>query len=264
MKTRLISGIIGAAILLSLVFIGGTAFAWFMFVLGVIGLHEIARMKHIPFFNSVGLISSLALCFVLVPVRYLQVIVSGLNPEFMFYLCCMALLTLTVYLHRTFNFDDASVLMFGALYIGFGFRFMILMRDMGLKTILFQFIVIWATDIGAYLIGKRFGKRPLAADISPNKTIEGSLGGVLCAIIVATLYVNVFQPNLGQTHNYLLLTVCLSVVGQLGDLVESSYKRHFGVKDSGKLLPGHGGVLDRFDSTIFTSFMFMIWINLVR
>ena len=83
-------------------------------------------------------------------------------------------------------------------------------------------------------------------------------------MLAGVVFVFIFQPNLGDTNHVWLLSIILSLVGQFGDLVESALKRHFNVKDSGKFLPGHGGVLDRFDSLIFASFMFMIWLNLFQ
>ena len=111
---------------------------------------------------------------------------------------------------------------------------------------------MWITDSGAYLIGRKLGKHKLAPHVSPNKTWEGSIGGSLVSVIVVGLYL-AFSP---VKFAYglpimLLLTVVLSVGGQIGDLIESAFKRHYGVKDSGKILPGHGGILDRFDSLLF-------------
>lgn len=264
MRIRTLSAIIGLLIFIPFILLGKGYFAFAIFILAMIGLYEIARMKHIPYFNAVGIISSLALTLIVLPPHYTLSIITPLNSQFLFYLCGMALLVLTIYRYRTINFEDASILMFSALYIGFGFKFMILIRDMGLDTLMYLFIVIWATDIGAYLVGRFCGKHKLAPEVSPNKTIEGSIGGVIIAMLAGVIYVRIFEPNLGNTHHVWLLSLLLSTVGQMGDLVESAYKRHFGVKDSGKFLPGHGGVLDRFDSMIFASFMFMIWLNLFR
>ena len=113
--------------------------------------------------------------------------------------------------------------------------------------------IVWSTDSGAYFIGRKFGKTKLIPSVSPNKTVEGSLGGIACAIVVAVLMVFLY-PNKApdiSLFKLIILVAIFSIVGQLGDLVESSLKRHFGVKDSGKILPGHGGILDRFDSLIF-------------
>ena len=127
-------------------------------------------------------------------------------------------------------------------------------RSAGFEVLLFALFIVWATDIGAYLFGRRFGRHKLMPDVSPNKTIEGALGGILSAVVVAALFL-VFTANKGlfpyQMPVMLVLTVLFSIVGQFGDLVESSIKRHYGVKDSGNILPGHGGILDRFDSLLF-------------
>lgn len=262
MKIRVISALVAVAVFLPFLIVGGHWFAWALFVLGAIGLFEIARMKGIKYFSITGIISTVALSTVLLPPPYFFSFVPVEDPQFIFYVCGMLLLTLTVYQHKTFNFVDAATLMFGALYVGFGFRFLIIMRDMGLETIIYQLIVIWATDTGAYFVGRQIGKVPLAPEISPNKTVEGSIGGIVLAVIASSIYVAWLKPNLGQLDHIWILTILMSIVGQYGDLVESAYKRHFNVKDSGRLIPGHGGVLDRFDSMIFTSFMFMIWLNL--
>ncbi len=111
-------------------------------------------------------------------------------------------------------------------------------------------MIVWLTDTGAYIFGRLFGKRKLWPEISPNKTVEGFVGGILCSTIVAVVFSIYYDMPL-SLFPLLLVTWLLSLFGQLGDLVESALKRHFDVKDSGTLLPGHGGILDRFDSFIF-------------
>jgi phosphatidate cytidylyltransferase len=115
---------------------------------------------------------------------------------------------------------------------------------------LFALLIVWLTDTGAYIFGRLFGKRKLWPEISPNKTVEGFVGGILCSTIVAVVFSIYYDMPL-SLFPLLLVTWLLSLFGQLGDLVESALKRHFDVKDSGTLLPGHGGILDRFDSFIF-------------
>jgi len=119
--------------------------------------------------------------------------------------------------------------------------------------VLLALFIVWATDSGAYLVGTRYGRRKLLPKVSPNKTIEGSLGGIISAVLVSAIFISV-RPQVATPYSFvtmLLLTVVFSIAGQFGDLVESAIKRHFGVKDSGKFIPGHGGVLDRFDSLLF-------------
>lgn len=264
MKTRIISAIIAIIVFIPFIILGQAYFAFAMSVLGILALYEVANMKKIDFIGLVGLISTIGLLSLLIPSHYIETLSQYINNDYIFYIACLALLVLTVFKTDQFNFDDAAVLVLAAIYIGYGFHFLIVIRDMGIDTLMYQFLVIWSSDTGAYFVGKRFGKHKLAPTVSPNKTIEGSIGGVLLATLVGAIYNYFISPNLGDINHVWLLTIAMALTGQFGDLVESAMKRHFGVKDSGKFLPGHGGVLDRFDSTIFTSFLLMIWMNLFR
>ena len=116
----------------------------------------------------------------------------------------------------------------------------------GLDLLLWAFIVTWATDIGAYFAGRRFGRRKLAPSISPGKTVEGLYGG----IAAATIFGGAWALATGLGHALLALAPVLALAAQGGDLFESSMKRRAGVKDSGSWLPGHGGVLDRLDGLV--------------
>ena len=264
MKTRVVSAVIAIMIFIPFILLGGAYFTFAMAVLGLLAMIEIADIKKINFFSLTGIISSISLLAILIPHQYTAGLAQYINNKYLFYMSCLFLLVLTVFKSDEFNFDDAAVLVLGAIYIGYGFHFLILIRDMGIDTLMYQFLVIWATDSGAYLIGKRLGKNKLAPTVSPNKTVEGLAGGLLLASLVGGLYNYLIRPNLGDIHHVWMLTIAMSLFGQLGDLVESAFKRHYGVKDSGRFLPGHGGVLDRFDSSIFTSFLLMIWMNLFR
>lgn len=112
-------------------------------------------------------------------------------------------------------------------------------------------VVVWANDTGAYLVGRRWGRRKLAPNVSPGKTWEGSVGGTLLGVAGGTLLCQSFPFPSPLTHA-IVLTLILSVVSQVGDLAESLVKREAGVKDAGALIPGHGGLLDRLDSLLFT------------
>ncbi len=140
-------------------------------------------------------------------------------------------------------------------YLTSGFIFMLLIANFkGVFTpllLLGGFILVWINDSFAYLIGKNFGKQKLFPSISPKKTVEGFLGGLFFACI-ASFFIAKYFDTLGFT-NWLILAIIVSVFGTLGDLIESKFKRQAGVKDSGVIMPGHGGLLDRLDSLIFAS-----------
>ena len=126
--------------------------------------------------------------------------------------------------------------------------------------ILMLLALIWATDSGAYYTGKTWGKHKFAPSISPNKTWEGTVGGVLFALIVAVIFKHSVLTDLTWVDAG-VLALLGGVWGQLGDLLESAFKRNAGVKDSGSLLPGHGGMLDRFDSLIFTAPAYYLYLH---
>ena len=114
------------------------------------------------------------------------------------------------------------------------------------------FILIWVNDSFAYMVGKKFGKQKLFYSISPHKTVEGFLGGLLFCCISASIVSRYVDDSI-STSNWFTMAIIVSVFGTLGDLIESKFKRESNVKDSGKIMPGHGGILDRLDSIIFAS-----------
>ncbi|WP_413301298.1 phosphatidate cytidylyltransferase [Bacillus sp. 1P10SD] len=249
MKQRIITGVIAAALFLPIVYYGGFPLVLLTYFLATIGLYELLKMKNLSIFSVHGFLSVLFLWVLLFPEEYSEVIQTFYYSKTEIGIALiLLLLTYTVITKNRFTFEDVSFSILSALYVGIGFYFFFETRqEGGLVFILYSLFMIWATDSGAYFIGKSLGKRKLWPEISPNKTVEGSIGGVLCAVIVAVLFV-LFT----DIHASLIgITVALSVFGQIGDLVESAFKRHFNVKDSGNILPGHGGILDRFDSLLF-------------
>jgi phosphatidate cytidylyltransferase len=266
MKERIVTGVLGALGFLMLMVLGEWWYTALMFVLGAIAFLEYAQMKRFHW-NHPQTVLGLALI--------LLIFLSGLidqkalphadflnepNPTIVGLILFSTLIVLS---RNRFDLLQMAYLFVGAIYIGYGFSYMMqtIWKPNGLALSLLVIIVTWANDSGAYFVGKKWGKHKLWPQISPNKTIEGSLGGVLFGLIASVLIFTIV-PDLGGLALAVGLGILIPVVGQIGDLVESAWKRSTGVKDSGVLLPGHGGVLDRFDSLLFT-FMILHLIQLV-
>lgn len=150
-------------------------------------------------------------------------------------------------------------------YVATGFLFLLLIPYYNYtftpKILFGTFIIIWVNDTFAYLVGKNFGKQKLFERISPKKTIEGFLGGLFFACL-ASYFITTFTKTLNFS-NWLILSVIISVFGTLGDLVESKFKRQANVKDSGVIMPGHGGLLDRLDSLIFAAPFIYLFLSIL-
>jgi phosphatidate cytidylyltransferase len=155
-----------------------------------------------------------------------------------------------------------AVTVFGIMYVGWLATHLVLLRQlpaslggddaMGARLVFLLAALVWAADTGAYLCGVAFGRRPLAPRISPKKTVEGAVGGLVAAGLTGWLCTHALVPFVTPLAGT-VLGVVAGIAAQLGDLVESMIKRDVGIKDTAPLLPGHGGILDRFDSLLFTA-----------
>lgn len=251
MKQRILTAVLAAAIFLPFIIYGQLPFTIFVYLLASIALYELLKMKKISLVSFPGLVSLLILWVLLIPNAYITILeeVNFSKAEFAL-LALLLFLTYTVITKNKFTFDDVGFVVIAIFYLGIGFYFLIETRNAGLDLVFYALILIWVTDSGAYFVGRAKGKNKLWPEISPNKTIEGAVGGVVFAVIFSWIY----HAFTGVLDNYIvvtLMTIFLSVFGQIGDLVESALKRHYQVKDSGTILPGHGGILDRFDSLLF-------------
>lgn len=249
MKQRIVTGLFGGILFISLVYLGGLWYSLLVLLLALIGLFEFLRMAHVQPFSFPGLLSYVLLLSILWPD-----LVSASWPFFHFSYLLMPILLLllfyTVVRKNEFHIEHVALSIVGALYIGYGFLYIAAYRngldEHGFWLTILVLLGIWSTDSGAYFAGRAFGKNKLWPAISPNKTIEGAIGGLLAAFVVV-LAVNAVKGVI--PFNQALAIACvIGLAAQMGDLVESAIKRHFGVKDSGQIFPGHGGVLDRFDS----------------
>src|SRR5699024_1695658 len=249
MKTRTITAVIALLLFLPIVIMGSWPLLVLVYLMAITGLYEILKMNRIHIFSLPGILSLIALCMILIPQESYSENVNEYQLEIIVGLALIMLSTTVVSKNR-FTFVDMGFCVLAVAYIGIGFMYFFETREAGLIYILYALLIVWLTDSGAYILGKAFGRRKLWPQISPNKTIEGSVGGTLVSVIIPIVFVS-FGVMEGSLWLLIPFTIVLSIFGQMGDLVESALKRHFDVKDSGTFLPGHGGILDRFDSFIF-------------
>jgi phosphatidate cytidylyltransferase len=175
-------------------------------------------------------------------------------PFFVLLLLLLSILFMSTSQNLSSTISNMGIMFFGIFYIGFLLSHVSLIRNMvdGKQWVLFLIATVWAGDISAFLSGSLFGRHKLYPKISPNKTYEGLAGGIVGSVIVALAFTLLFIPQL-EIGLCILLAIGLGVLGQLGDFTESMLKRSAQVKDSGSLIPGHGGMLDRLDSFLFSA-----------
>lgn len=254
--TRLISGII--LVILALLFIctGGDVLLGVMLVLSLIGMFELYRIFKIEK-NLPGVLGYLA-CIT----YYLDLRFNFCNDKMVIMLAFLLLLLATfVFSYPKYHSHQIMAAFFGLFYVGvmLSFMYQTRMLEMGQFIVWLIFLCSWGCDTCAYCVGVLFGKHKMSPILSPKKSVEGAVGGVVGAMLLTAIYCYAIKAAFNlQTDSFIILPlVVISGVGALmsmvGDLAASAIKRNFDIKDYGKLIPGHGGVLDRFDSVIITA-----------
>ncbi|MFY9140198.1 MAG: phosphatidate cytidylyltransferase [Thermacetogeniaceae bacterium] len=264
LKDRVISALIGIPVLLFLIYIGGIPLLIFVIILALLALFELHRLLgKMKLHVHPLLLYGSALIF-----PTIAFFAPAENEESLFFagliIYLLMHLLLLVLAFPKYGLGNLGASCLGSCYISVLLSFLILIRKIepyGFQILLLVFILTWVCDIGAYLIGTRFGRRKLCSAVSPKKTVEGALGGLASCLIASYLF-HLFFPILSGKV-ILLLAFTIGLVVQLGDLVESAIKRIAGVKDSGDLIPGHGGILDRFDSILFSAPAAYFFIKLI-
>jgi phosphatidate cytidylyltransferase len=245
---RYISALVWAPLLLGLSYLGGIYTAVLVSILTVLALLEFLNIV-----KRLGITVWYKLTIAFTCIWLLNMFFG--NKEWMMpILICWLIMTFgrLALQYPKVNLEEASYNLLGLIYPVAFYSYLYLLRQLpqGAIWTFFTLFLVWSTDTLAYLIGRGFGHFPLAPKVSPNKTVEGSIGGLLGCFIVGLIFKFVWMGEVPFLHT-IILSLIVGVVGQIGDLFESSLKRSAGIKDSGSLIPGHGGILDRSDSLIF-------------
>ena len=272
MRTRILTGIIAFFVFLPfLIFSDTWAFPIAMAICGVISVFELLHC--VGLHKSLAVTIPLCLAAIATPICLRLLGIETTLPAALGALLVLQLyiLAITTFSKGMLSITDASVALLTSVYIMAGFSAMVYLHDFhegGRYLYLLTFIGAWVPDTFAYFTGVLFGKHKLIPDISPKKTIEGAIGGVVFCVLAfvgfALLYNNLWLVEGGKALPIWLMAIVgliTAVVSMVGDLTMSLIKRHYGIKDYGRILPGHGGFLDRFDSVIAVAVILAVFLG---
>ncbi len=264
-QTRLISGLVLVAILSTVLLLGKEAFQLFIMHIGFLVINEINN----NFLKNNKRSLQLLLGISLFATTYLLVMYFSnmLFLQVVLYFALIINLTFLIFLFYSFDQKKTivGVLKNKIILISFVYGLIfssihnLFISDLWLKYFLFIVVLNSMSDIGAWFVGRRWGKNKLCPSISPNKTVEGALGGIVFSTLISTIAWSAFFKSFSYIN--IVLFIVLIVVSQTGDLVQSKIKRVFDIKDSSNLIPGHGGVYDRIDSLLYTLPFFLFFLN---
>lgn len=253
-KTRLLSGIILVIAALVLIITGGDVLLISTLVISYIGLFELYRVFGIEK-SAPGIVGYLAATLYYVNLRF-----EFMQEIMMFVLgLLIALMFVYVFTYPKYRTEQILAAFFGVFYVAVMLSYVYQTRALnaGAYIVWLIFLCSWGCDTCAYCVGVLIGKHKMAPKLSPKKSVEGAVGGVIGAAFLTILYGMVFKDAMGMDMTRVFIMAAISAVGGLvsmvGDLTASAIKRNYDIKDYGKLIPGHGGILDRFDSVIFTA-----------
>jgi len=257
--TRVLIAVIFIPLILYISYFGGIPFMSFVNLLIFFGLIEFSSILKL---KGISLYQTFLIFFGLL----IGVSAYFYGDKFIFIITLFGVLISGLLQLIRYKFDKSienlSSFLFGLIYVAVFFSFLILIREFPHKSgleyrlgglwIIFLFLCTWFSDILSYFIGTPFGKHKILPLVSPNKSWEGSFGGIAGALLAAFVSKSIFLKEIPLFH-LLSLAIMISIFGQLGDFVESSFKRQVSLKDSSSIIPGHGGILDRFDSLLFSA-----------
>lgn len=184
--------------------------------------------------------------------------------------CCvmymLIVFAIAVFSKGALDFPNASASFMSTFYISIAFSAIVLLREESSYLYLLVFICPWISDMFAYLVGRFFGRHKLIPEVSPNKTVEGSIGGVVSSAIIFVVYGFIIKTWFATSLNPSIYAMAISgavisIISQVGDLIASMVKRQYGIKDYGRIFPGHGGVMDRFDSVLTAAPVLLLFLS---
>lgn len=263
LRTRVISGIVLAAAMVMLIASGGDAFGAMMMVLSLIGLFELYRAGNIER-KALGIFGYISVILFFTVNRFL----GSTCESLIIILVLIGMMMLFVINFGKYKLEEVTLAFLGFCYVAgmFYYLYKIRMLERGAYFIWMLFVGTWGCDTCAYFIGRTLGKHKLAPVLSPKKSVEGALGGIVGAAVLGVVFVIICGDKMDfsvESRWYCgLMCSAIAIVSQFGDLAASGIKRTYGIKDYGKLIPGHGGVLDRFDSVLLAAPV-MYWLLLI-
>jgi phosphatidate cytidylyltransferase len=266
MKTRVISGLIMVPLAI-VIWVGGIPLAVVAMIIGAMGIAEFIEgffkigVKAEKYFSW----TCLAFLYAVYARKFfVDAPFENFTNYILLWFCVTVSLGLVMVLFTNdHNITDGPVTTLSVLYIGFLSSHIVLIDNLEQGSILIWLALLtsFGTDTSAYFSGMLWGKKKLSPSLSPKKTVEGSIGGIIGSMLLCLLFANLYAPEL-MLH-CALIGLAGSVAAQFGDLVASAFKRKMGIKDYGSLIPGHGGILDRFDSILFTTPVVYYYIVLI-
>lgn len=254
-RARLISGIVLVILALAVILTGGPVLAAVLAAISVIGMNELYRAVKV----EDGRFSPLAMVGYLGCISYYILVFSGLTAYTMTVLIAFMILFMAVYVftYPRYHVNQVTAAFFGVVYVAVMLSCIYQLRIMenGKYLVWLIFLASWGCDTCAYCVGMLIGKHKMSPKLSPKKSVEGAVGGVAGAALLGAVYAYAVSGPMGGKPGYIPVFALICAVGGLismvGDLAASAIKRNYDIKDYGKLIPGHGGILDRFDSVIF-------------
>lgn len=253
-KTRLLSGIVLVILAIGFIILGGDILLAVIGLISLIGMYELYRVLKIEK-SVIGIMGYLAAIVYFLNIRFAFV------PDILMLVFAFLILLLFAYVFSYPQYDAKQVMtvFFGLFYVAgmLSYVYQIRMLDNGKYLAFLVFICSWGCDTCAYCVGKLIGKHKMSPILSPKKSVEGALGGVIGAALLAALYAFIFRNpmSLSTVEIWIIagITAVAALISMVGDLAASAIKRNYDIKDYGTLIPGHGGILDRFDSMIITA-----------